>query len=410
MTKQYDAIWINGSIATCEAGYGLIESAAVAVKDGKIAWVGPLSALSMAPENMANEVNDLDSRCLTPGFIDCHTHLIYAGHRAHEFELRLQGATYEEIARQGGGIQSTVHATRLATEDELFIQSAARLRALCRSGVTTIEMKSGYGLDWVTELKILRTMKRMEAVFPITIHKTFLAAHAIPIEYQRDPDSYIDHICHDMIPLVAREKLADAVDVFCEKIAFNLTQTERVFKAAKQYGLSIKCHAEQLSDSGSPILAAKYQALSVDHLEYASCESIEAISKSGTVAVLLPGAFYFLRETKLPPMEQLRQYQIPIAIASDMNPGTSPILSLLLIMNMACTLFRLTPAEALSGVTCHAAKALGVDKQYGTITVGKFADFAVWDVSHPAELVYYMDDHRLYQLIKHGKVVQSDYF
>ena len=386
MQKQWDAIWTHAVIATCEQGYGLLQSAVIAVKDGKIAWIGPMQSLPGAPTTLAETVHNVEGRVVTPGFIDCHTHLVYAGNRSHEFEMRLQGATYEEIARQGGGIQSTVIATRAASEDDLLQQSSKRARNLLASGVTTVEIKSGYGLDIETELKMLRVAKRIATILPLTVKCTFLGAHAVPVEYKNNADRYIDHVCHDMIPRVAQEKLAEAVDVFCEKIAFNLEQTERVFSAAKQYGLAIKCHAEQLSDMGASTLSANYQALSVDHLEHVSKDSVAAIAKSGTVAVLLPGAFYFLRETKLPPIDLLRRKQIPIAIATDSNPGTSPVTSLLLMLNMACTLFRLTPEEALLGVTQHAAKALGMANSHGSLTVGKVADIAIWDVSHPAEL------------------------
>jgi imidazolonepropionase len=328
--------------------------------------------------------------------------LVYAGNRANEFEARLQGVTYEEIARQGGGIQSTVNATRKASEEELFSQSIIRAQALLNSGVTTLEIKSGYGLDWPTELKILQVAKRIEDTLPITVFKTFLGAHTIPAEYRGKTDQYVDLICDEMIPQIAKEKLASAVDVFCEKIAFNIQQTERIFQAAKANGLGIKCHAEQLSDSGSVMLAAKYKALSVDHLEHASDAGIKAISTSGTVAVLLPGAFYFLRETKLPPIALLRKHRVPMAIATDCNPGTSPIMSLLIMLNMACTIFRLTPNEALAGVTRNAAKALGIETTHGTLTVGKVADFAIWDVEHAAELAYYMGNNPLFQLVKNG--------
>lgn len=402
MTKQFDRIWINGKIVTCEQDDGLIEQGGIAVKNGKIVWLGPINSLSTSAENLADHVYDLDGRCLTPGLIDCHTHLVYAGNRAHEFELRLQGISYEEIARQGGGIQSTVNATRNATQEELFRQSCVRARALLNSGVTTLEIKSGYGLDWPTELKILQVAQRIEDTLPITVYKTFLGAHTIPAEYRGKTDLYVDLICDQMIPQVAKEKLASAVDVFCEKIAFNIQQTERIFQVAKANGLGIKCHAEQLSASGSVILAAKYHALSVDHLEHATDAGIKAISASNTVAVLLPGAFYFLRETQLPPIQLLRKHQVPMAIATDCNPGTSPMMSLLMMLNMACTLFRLTPNEALAGVTRNAAKALGIEKTHGTLTIGKAADFAVWDVGEPAELAYYMGNNPLSQLVKNG--------
>lgn len=405
MSKQWDTLWINGLIATCEQGYGLLKNAAIAVKNGKIAWVGTMQDLPSEAETLADTVHDITGCSLTPGLIDCHTHLVYAGNRAHEFEQRLQGVSYEDISRQGGGIQSTVTATRAASQDVLFDQSLKRARSLLASGVTSLEIKSGYGLDWETELKILRVAKCIEEALPLTVSKTFLGAHTVPLEYRGKADAYIDLICNEMIPLVAKEKLADAVDVFCERIAFSLQQTERVFKAATEHGLAIKCHAEQLSDSGSAMLAAKYHAWSVDHLEHLSLQGVKAIAESGTVAVLLPGAFYFLRETHYPPIALLREHQVPIAIATDANPGTSPILSLLLILNMACTLFRLTPEEALMGVTLNAAKALGMDKTHGSLVSGKVADFAIWKVGHPAELAYYMGDSPLQQLVKEGRVV-----
>lgn len=404
MNKQWDAMWINGTLATCERGYGLLKQGAIAVKNEKIAWLGEMHTLPAAPEVLATTVHDMNGRCLTPGFIDCHTHLVYAGNRAHEFEMRLQGKTYEDIALQGGGIQSTVKATRAASEETLLEQSLQRARALLKSGVTSMEIKSGYGLDWETECKLLRVAYRIETLLPVTVSKTFLGAHTVPLEYKGRADAYVDRLCEEMIPAVAKEQLAEAVDVFCEKIAFNLAQTERVFKAAKEQGLAVKCHAEQLSDSGSAALAAKYHAWSVDHLEHVSAEGVKAIAASGTVAVLLPGAFYFLRETTLPPIDLLRRHQVPMAIASDCNPGTSPITSLLLILNMACTLFRFTPEEALLGVTQQAAKALGMDKTHGTLTVGKVADFAIWNVAHPVDLTYYLGHDPLWQTVKQGRV------
>ena len=402
MTKQFDILWTNGVLATCEDGYGLISRGAIAIKNDKIAWVGAMHDLPGTPDTLADKVEDLQGNLVTPGFIDCHTHLVFAGNRAHEFEQRLQGVSYEEIARNGGGIQFTVAATRAATEEELFAQSLKRARGLFATGVTTMEIKSGYGLDWQTEVKMLRVAKLIEETLPVTVKRTFLGAHTIPAEYRGKADEYVELICNQMIPEIAEKKLADAVDVFCEKIAFNLEQTNHIFRTAKKFGLEVKCHSEQLSDSGSAALAAKYHALSVDHLEHASVESIKAMAKSGTVAVLLPGAFYFLRETKLPPIDLLREHGVAMAIATDCNPGTSPFTSLLLIMNMACTLFRLTPQEALAGVTKHAAKALGMAETHGTLTVGKVADFVVWDATHPVELAYYAGRNPLLQLVKKG--------
>lgn len=400
--KQWDALWINAVIATMKVGnvaYGLLENAALAVKDSKIAWIGSMSDLQSRPETLALVVKDVQGKCITPGFIDCHTHLVYAGNRCHEYAMRLTGASYEAIAKAGGGIRSTVAATRAATEETLFEQSVKRARALMQSGVTTIEIKSGYGLDLESELKILRVAKKIAEILPIHVITTFLGAHTVPLEYQGRSDDYIDLVCDHMIPAIAREKLADHVDVFCETIGFTLAQTEKVFKAAKKYGLGIKCHAEQLSDSGSARIAASYQALSVDHLEHLSEEGVKALAESGTVAVLLPGAFYFLKETHKPPVALLREYGVPVAISTDCNPGTSPVTSILLILNMACTLFGLTPEEALLGVTRHAAKALGLEKTHGSLEVGKVAEIAVWDVKHPEELVYYLGMDLLLELV-----------
>lgn len=404
MTKNdlWDSLYINGQILTCEERVGLKINGAIAVKNGLIAWIGSMSELKAKPETLAESLFDLGGSILTPGFIDCHTHIVYAGNRAHEFEERLQGKTYAEIARSGGGIFSTVRATRAASEEELLRQSIKRVQSLLKTGVTTLEIKSGYGLDCETELKMLRVAKKIESLLPVTIKTTFLGAHTVPPEYANNPNDYVDFLCEHMIPLIARDHLADAVDVFCETIAFNLAQTERLFRAAKTHGLAIKCHAEQLSSTGSASLAATYHALSADHLEHLTLAGIKAMSASGTVAVLLPGAFYFLRETKYPPIELLKQHQIPIALATDSNPGTSPILSMPLILNMACTLFRFTPEEALLGVTKHAAKALGLSDHYGTLTIGKRADFAIWDIHKPVELFYELGANHLNYLVKNG--------
>jgi imidazolonepropionase len=402
---QWDSLYINGQIATMagdQSPYGLLADAALAIKEGVIAWVGPMQSLLGEPERLAKTVYDLKGQCVTPGLIDCHTHLVYAGNRYYEFELRLQGATYETIARAGGGISSTVTATRMASFDDLLEQSLKRARHLVAEGVTTIEVKSGYGLNLESELKILRVAKRIGEMLPVSISLTFLGAHSLPLEYKDKPDEYIDSVCHDMLPVIVGENLVNSVDVFCENIAFDLAQTERVFKTAREFNLGVKCHAEQLSDMGSAALAAKYNAVSVDHLEFLSAKGVDALAKSGTVAVLLPGAFYFLRETQLPPIDLLRKAGVPIAIATDCNPGTSPVTSLLLMLNMACTLFRLTPEEALSGVTRHAAKALGLQATHGTLSVGKVADFVVWDIQHPAELVYHIGLNPLVMVVKNG--------
>ena len=392
MHNKWDKLWINANIATMQSKtpYGLLANAALAVKDGKIAWLGKTSELTGAPHQLAHEVSDVQGKCITPGFIDCHTHVVYAGDRCHEYAMRLNGASYEAIAQAGGGIRATVMATRNASFDALLEQSLKRVRSLMQSGVTTLEIKSGYGLDAETELKMLRVAKKIADILPIRIITTFLGAHTVPVEYHGHADAYIDLVCNDMLPTIVQEKLADHVDVFCETIGFTLAQTEKVFKAAQQYGLGIKCHAEQLSNSGSARLAARYQALSVDHLEHLSEDGVKALAESGTVAVLLPGAFYFLKETHKPPIALLREYGVPMAISSDCNPGTSPITSMLLILNMACTLFGLTPEEALLGVSRHAAQALGLGPAHGHIAVGNPADIAVWDVYHPEALVYYV--------------------
>lgn len=407
--KQWDTLWVNATIATMEPGvaYGLLEQAALAVKNGKIAWLGKMLDLTAEPEHLAHEVRDAAGRCITPGLIDCHTHVVYAGNRCHDYAMRLEGASYEAIAKAGGGIRSTVLATRAASEEALLEQSLKRARALMQSGVTTIEIKSGYGLDLATELKILRVAKKIGELLPLNVRTTFLGAHTVPIEYENKSDDYIDLVCEQMIPMVAKEKLADSVDVFCETIGFSLAQTEKVFMAAQKHGLAIKCHAEQLSDSGSARLAASYQALSVDHLEHLSEQGVQAIAESGTVAVLLPGAFYFLKETHKPPVALLRKYGVPMAISTDCNPGTSPVTSVLLIVNMASTLFGLTPEEALLGVTRNAAKALGLEKSHGTLGLGKAADLAVWDVKHPEELVYYIGMDLLVERVLAGECITT---
>lgn len=406
MNSNWDALWTNATLATMtqDKPFGLLQNAAIAVKNNKIAWLGSMQDL---PEHQTKTIHDAAGRCITPGLVDCHTHLVYAGSRAHEFEMRLLGKTYEEIARAGGGIISTVNATRAASEEDLLQQSLQRAKRLLAHGVTTIEIKSGYGLDLATELKILRVAKRIEELLPVTVFLTFLGAHTLPPEYRDRADAYIDLVCNEMIPAIAEKNLAHAVDVFCEKIAFSPAQTERVFQTAQQYHLKIKCHAEQLSDTSSAMLAAKYQAVSADHLEFASEKSIEAMAASGTVAVLLPGAFYFLREKQLPPIELLRRYHVPIALATDCNPGTSPVTSLPLMMNMGCTLFRLTPEEVWRGVTIHAARALGMETICGTLEPGKQADFIMWDASNPVEITYQIGGCPILQKIKNGKLINA---
>ncbi|MEH6734657.1 MULTISPECIES: imidazolonepropionase [unclassified Shewanella] len=405
---SWDQVWIDVNVATMDTNiqgaYGVIPLAAIAIKDGKIAWVGPRSEL---PEFdvLATPVYRGKGGWITPGLIDAHTHLVFAGNRANEFEQRLQGASYQDIARAGGGIISTVNACREADEAELFELGRQRLNALAREGVTTVEIKSGYGLNTETELKLLRVARELGEHHHIDVSTTFLGAHAIPPEYKDNADAYIDLVINDMLPAVIAENLADAVDVFCENIAFNLEQTERVLTAAKQAGLQIKLHAEQLTNMGGSALAAKLGAKSVDHIEFLDEAGIKAISESGTCATLLPGAFYFLRETQLPPIDLLRQYKVPMVIASDFNPGSSPICSTLLMLNMACTLFKLTPEEALQGVTINAAKALGIDNNVGSITVGKQADFCLWDITTPAQLAYAYGVNLCKTVVKNGQVV-----
>ena len=385
-----DRIWHNARLATLDPakpGLGLVENGLVASAGGRIVYAGPGSE---ARGLDARKRIDCDGRWITPGLIDCHTHLVYAGDRAKEFELRLKGASYGDIARAGGGINSTVTATRAAGEDELVAQSLPRLDALISEGATTVEIKSGYGLSLEGEKKQLRAARQLGNIRRIEIVRTFLGAHALPTEADGDKDAYIGLVCGEMIPTIAREKLADAVDAFCEGIAFSPEQVRRVFEAAKAHGLPVKLHADQLSNFHGAALAAEFGALSADHLEWTDEPAIAAMAKAGVTAVLLPGAFYFLRETKLPPVELLRKHGVPIAIATDCNPGTSPLTSLLLTMNMAATLFRLTVEECIAGVTREAARALGKLSDIGTLEVSKRCDLAIWDIEDPAELVYRM--------------------
>ncbi|KRB84908.1 imidazolonepropionase [Noviherbaspirillum sp. Root189] len=389
--SDWDALWCNVHLATLDTltdakSYGEIRDAAIAVRDGRIAWMGPRTDL---PAGYRAKVEYDGEACwLTPGLIDCHTHIVYAGNRSEEFEARLNGANYEEIARRGGGIMSTVRATRAASEEALYQASLPRVLALLAEGVTTLEIKSGYGLDKDNERKMLAVARRIGNQLPVHVRKTFLGAHALPPEYADAADRYVDSVCNDMLPALVSEGLVDAVDAFCEKIGFSAGQTERVFQAAQKHNLPVKLHAEQLSDQGGAELTARYRGLSADHLEYLSQSGIDAMKAAGTVAVLLPGAFYFLRETKYPPIAALREAGVPIAISTDCNPGTSPMTSLLLAMNMACTLFRMTPLEALSGVTRHAATALGLQSEIGSLEVGKRADFALWQIDRPGDLAY----------------------
>jgi imidazolonepropionase len=402
--KARCTLFRNARLAPMDAarpGLGVVEKGAVAATGGRIAFIGPESEL---PPTLAkaDETIDCGGRWITPGLIDCHTHLVHAGDRAHEFELRLKGATYEEIARAGGGIVSTVKATRAASEDDLVRAALPRLDALIAEGVTTVEVKSGYGLDPESEAKMLRAATRLGGERDVAIVRTFLGAHALPPEMDGDRDAYIDQVCVKQLPLVAREKLADAVDGFCETIAFSPAQIARVFDAARELGLPVKLHAEQLSNMGGAALAARYGGLSADHLEYLDEPGVKAMAKSGTVAVLLPGAFYFLKETQKPPVDLLRRHRVPIAVATDCNPGSSPLASLLLAMNMAATLFGLTPEEALLGVTRNAARALGLGEEIGTLRPGLRCDLAIWDIGRPAELVYRIGFNPLWRRVRNG--------
>jgi len=380
--------------------YGMIEDGCIALSGDTIGWVG--NRASLPDEYKGTQEEDMQGRMATPGLIDCHTHLVYGGDRAKEFELRLEGASYEEIARAGGGIISTVSATRDASEDELVESALPRLDHLIAEGVTTVEIKSGYGLTAIDEARMLSAARKLGEQRAVDVKTTFLGAHALPPEYKDRADDYIDFVCNNMLPAAENVGLVDAVDAFCENIAFNVNQTNKVFAKAKELGLPIKIHAEQLSNLGGTALAASYGAISADHLEYLDQAGVDAMAKSGTVAVLLPGAFYTLRETKLPPLQELRDAGVPIALATDANPGSSPLTSLLLVMNMACTLFRMTPEEALSGVTRNGANALGLLEKTGTLEAGKQADIAIWDIREPAELSYRIGFNPLYRRIYRG--------
>ncbi len=405
MHDRWDLLITDARLATLagDAGYGLIENGAVGCKDGKIVFVGAMDALPAASDALTSHVESASGALLTPGLIDCHTHLVFAGDRAREFELRLQGASYEDIAKAGGGIVSTVRATRAASEDELFAQSLPRAQALLRDGVTTLEIKSGYGLDTETEMKMLLVARRIGAELGVGVRTTFLGAHALPPEFAGRADDYIDLVCREMLPAIAQAGLADAVDAFCEGIGFSLEQTRRVFDAASAHGLPVKLHAEQLSRLGGAALAASFHALSADHLEWINDDDARAMASAGTVAVLLPGAFVCLRETKLPPIESLRAHGVVMAVATDCNPGTSPLLSLRLAMALACAQFRLTPAEALRGATVNAAKALGLSDR-GRLVVGQRADLVIWNARDPAELSYWVGGGVARQVILGGKL------
>jgi len=393
-------LWQHCHVATMAQGtYSIIENAAIVTSGVHIEWIGPQAELTATD---FAKVVDLNGAWVTPGLIDCHTHTVFGGNRSGEFEQRLQGISYAEIAAAGGGIASTVRATRAASEDELFASAERRLKQLLKDGVTTVEIKSGYGLDLANERKTLRVIRRLGETLPVTVRSTCLAAHALPPEYANRADDYIQHICADMLPALAAEGLVDAVDAFCEYLAFSPAQVERLFIRAKELGLPVKLHAEQLSSLAGSSLAARYHALSADHLEFMTEADAIAMGATGTVAVLLPGAFYFLRETQLPPMDALRKHGVKIAISTDLNPGTSPGLSLRLMLNMACTLFRMTPEEALAGVTLHAAQALGLAASHGSLEVGKVADFVAWNIDRPADLAYWLGGDLDKRIVRHG--------
>lgn len=397
-----DGVWHHCHLLPEPGQDTALRDGAIVVADGRIVWIGAHAALPDSYLHLPR--HDAGGAWITPGLVDCHTHLVYGGQRADEFAMRLAGASYEEIARAGGGIVSTVRATREADEDTLFAQAAARLQPLLAEGVTAIEIKSGYGLSLDAERKQLRVARRLGTAFGVTVHTTFLGAHALPPEYVGRADDYIDLVCDTMLPALAGEGLVDAVDAFCEGIGFSPAQTTRVFEAATRHGLPVKLHAEQLSNLGGAALAASFHALSADHLEHLDEAGVRAMAAAGTVAVLLPGAYYFLRDTHQPPLALLREHGVRIALATDHNPGTSPTTSLLLMMNMACTLFRMTVPEVLAGVTTHAAHALGAADRHGTLAAGRAADFVLWQVATPAELAYWFGRNPCAAVVRQGRI------
>jgi imidazolonepropionase len=404
---RFDRVWLGANLATMDgAGIGHVADGALAVTDDTVAWVGPRTELEAMPWS-ADTVSDGSRLWITPGLVECHTHLVYAGDRSDEFAARLRGTTYEELARAGGGILSTMRATRLASEDDLFEQSLPRARALVSEGVTTLEIKSGYGLDLKNELKMLRVAKRIGEQLGITVVKTFLGAHALPPEFADRQDDYVQHICDEMLPAVAAQKLADAVDVFCDHIAFTPRQTRAVFARAREVGLPARLHADQLSDRCGGELAAEYGASSADHLEYSSDTSLQCMAAQGVVAGILPGAFYFLRETRAPPIDRIRALDIAMAVSTDCNPGTSPVASLLLAMNMACVLFGMTTTEVLRGVTTNAARAVNLQFDRGILRAGMRADLAVWRLRHPEQLCVEVGIHRPVEVIVGGQPLRS---
>ncbi len=405
--KQWDQLIFNVNLATMvgDIAYGAITQAALAIADQKIAWLGPVNELPDAPQALATEVFRGDGWWCMPGLVDCHTHLLFAGNRADEFERRLTGTSYETIAAEGGGIMSTVRATRAASERDLLDYGGERMRQMLAHGTTTLEIKSGYGLDVDTELKMLRVARRLAERFPQDIKLTFLGLHAVPAEFEGDSNGYVNLVCNEILPAAASEQLVDAVDAYCESLAFSEEQVRRCFDRAQELGLPVKLHADQLSDSNGAGLAAHYSALSADHLEYSNAAGIEAMAAAGTTAVLLPAAYYTLGQTQPPPIDILRKHKVPMAVATDCNPGTSPIASLVAVMNQACSLFGLTPEEALLGATINGSRALAMDDRIGTLEVGKQADLALWDIGHPAELSWWIGGRRCKRLYKAGERV-----
>lgn len=404
-----DTLWINANLATMDGGgpmYGLQSKSMLGVQDGRIRCIAPMKAFD--PSAFRGQVYDVRGRLITPGFIDCHTHLIFAGSRAVEFNQRLQGESYATIAKKGGGIMSTVEATRAANEEQLFEQVKPRVQALMREGITCVEVKSGYGLNRHDELKILRVASAIPKVFPIRVKRTLLAAHSLPKEYKNDPNSWIEYICQEIIPAAVEAELIDAVDVFCDELGFNLEQTEQLFLAAHQYNLGIRGHIDQFSNLGGAGLAAHFGALSVDHLEHLDESGVQALASRNVVATLLPLSQYCLQQTRCPPIESLRRAQVPMAVGSDFNPGSAPILSLRMAMHMGCTLYGLTPEEALLGVTKHAAQAIGEQNQLGILAKDALADFVVWDVEDPIELSYMVGLSQVNQRVLGGEIVTSN--
>ncbi len=409
---MWDALWLNVHLATGDEafvtsgdGYGCIRNGAVGIRDGVICWVGAQADLPDVPENLAVLIEDGEGGWLTPGLIDAHTHVVFAGDRSREFAERLNGASYEDIARKGGGILSTVTATRAASEQDLLEGSLKRVKTMIQEGTTSLEVKSGYGLTLADELKQLRVARAIGERLPIRVHKTFLGAHAVPPEYQGRPDAYLKFLVDEVLPALHAENLVDSVDAFCEKIAFSPAQTEVLFEAARALGLPVRIHAEQLSLGGGTVLAARYQGLSADHLEYADEDAVMSMARQKTVAMLLPGAFYFIREKQVPPVELLRKHRVDIGLATDCNPGTSPVLGLTSVMNMACTLFRLTPEESFRAVTSVGARALGIAQDVGTLRTGMRADMALWDITGPHELSYWIGGIRPRRRIYDGECV-----